>query len=349
MSNSPAFIQSYCTLDEMRQDADNSQGLPANVLSRFIRPASEYILSNIGQFIPLRDTLYFTGRDSATLFVPPLLRLTGDIDNCGVALVQATVILRSEEMHDNPAWVYGPFLRIESDKYGANRFLAYRLNGVGVPGVWGLFERIESTSAVISSIQNLADVILVVSDGSQLSPGMTLDIEGEMEFVNGYGSATAAITTLGAILDGVSETITVANGALLNVGEQIQVDFEKLLILDIQGNKCFVVRGWNKTLKTTHSSGANVAVFRTFRVDRGINGYTAAAHNTSAAVSMYTVPADVNYLAREIASLMMRKSATAFSGRSGNPESGETFYTHEFPRDVVDRVAANYYLPNPRQ
>jgi len=70
-------------------------------------------------------------------------------------------------------------------------------------------------------------------------------------------------------------------------------------------------------------------------VRRGVNGTTAAAHST-AAIYRYEVPESVNYLCRQIAGLMRAKAETGWSGKSGNAETGETFYFNEFPKQIRD-------------
>jgi hypothetical protein len=221
-------------------------------------------------------------------------------------------------------------------------------NGIAINGHWGLYERADATDATLTALQGISAATVAVGDGSLLSPGMLLKIESEWQFVKGYGTPTANITTLGSDLDASNEIIAVASGAALKVGEIIQAEFEKMLVLDIQNNNAYVERGWMKTKKVTHASGTALSAFRTFSVDRSVNGSAAAEHASGTAILRMMVPEDVNYLARQIATLMMKKSQTGYAGRSGSSETGETFYNFEFPRDAIDRVKHNYYFPNAR-
>jgi hypothetical protein len=77
-------------------------------------------------------------------------------------------------------------------------------------------------------------------------------------------------------------------------------------------------------------------------VKRGVNGTTAAAH-ASAAAYQVVAPADVNYLCRQIASLMIKKAETGFVGRSGNDELGTGFWVNEFPKNQIESVRSNYF------
>jgi hypothetical protein len=173
-------------------------------------------------------------------------------------------------------------------------------------------------------------------------------IESEMQYVNGTGSPTAEVTALSAGCDNQTETLSVASSADLHPGEIIRVDFEQMKVLDKKTGKVNVLRGWAGTTKTAHASSADVDVYKVFTVERGVNGSTAAQHAANAVIRRYTAPEDVNYLTRQIATLMMKKAQTGYAGRSGNAETGETFYNFEFPKDVIARVKRNYFIPHMR-
>lgn len=337
------LYQCYCTLDELNEDSEGSSGLDVSVLRRFILPASEYIAGEIGPFLPVLETRLLNARGEV-LYVPALLRLTGDLSNGAETVAQANVALRSTAQNGQPFWHNGPYLRIDPID-GVTVNWSEAVNGVQAPGAWGYYEEARATGATLAAAQNVSVETAQVANGSLLSPGMLLKIGDEWLFVRDYGAATASVTTLASALDASSETISLASGAAVNVGEILKVEFELLKVLDIEGNNAFVVRGWNKTRKTSHTSGTAVGALRTFAVTRAVNGSTAAAHDSGASISRMVAPSDVNYLARQIATLMMKKSQGGYAGRQANPESGESFYMHEFPRDAIGRVKSNYYIP----
>jgi hypothetical protein len=113
-------------------------------------------------------------------------------------------------------------------------------------------------------------------------------------------------------------------------------------VLDIAGNAVQAARALNGSKRAAHSSGAALNVFRTYAVTRGANGSTPATH-TAAAVSRQVVPPDINYLARQIASLMIKKAQTGYVGRAGNDELGTGFFVNEFPRNQIDAIKKNYF------
>ncbi|PKN93014.1 MAG: hypothetical protein CVU44_11320 [Chloroflexi bacterium HGW-Chloroflexi-6] len=338
-------IQAYCTIDDILKDAENASGLPDNFLDRFILPASRFIAGEIGEFLPVIETLRFTGDGETALFVPPLLRVTSNITNGDDSLAASEYILRASQHSNRPAWPNGPYCRIDPSPdallVGA---WSTDLNDVVIPGVWGLYELANALGVTVASEQSVSVETLTVADGSKLSPGMMLGIGSEMEFVSGYGSPTSAVTTLSAAIDGSQEEITLTNGALVKIGEVLRAGFEKLKVLDISGNAAYVTRGFDRTKKVTHPNGTGVDVYRTFAVKRACNGSTAAIHTAATAISRYFVPEDVNYLARQIATLMAKKSQGGYAGRAGNPESGESYFMYEFPKDAIAKVKANYRL-----
>lgn len=337
-------FQSYCTLQELNEDADGVS-LPVSVVERFILPASEYLNREIGMFLPVLETRKLRGDGSVKLGMPPLLRVTGSIINDDTTLDAADYLLMDSTLNDTRAWLDGPYtvLLVAPD---ATNLVGWstEANSITLPAAWGLYERARTLAATLTAKQEIASESLSVSDGSQVSPGMVLKLGDEWELVKNYGAVSAAVTTLAANLDAASEIISLADGTKVKIGEIIRCGFEKMRVIDIQTNSAYVARGWDRTGKIAHTSGAGIDVYRTYGVERAVNGSTAAEHASASSLLQMVVPKDVNYLARQIATLMMRKSQSGYSGRAGNAENGETFYTYEFPRDAIERVKRNYLL-----
>jgi hypothetical protein len=314
--------------------------MPDDTLTRFILPASQYIAQEIGSFLPVLETVKVFSDDDE-LLTPPILRLTGNLDNDGTTVESTDVYLRATQKNDRRAWPYGPYFRIDPLELASVAWA----DEVSIPAAWGLYERVEALGVTLSAEQSATAETLTVADGGKLSPGMMLKIGDEMQFVRETGAPTAAVTTLGAAMDASEEEITLASGALVKVGEIIRVDFERLKVLDIAGNKVYVTRGWQRTKKASHTSGTAVDVYRAYQVRRACNGTSAAIQASAAAISRFVVPEDVHYLTRQITTLMSKKAATGYAGRAGNPESGESYFMYEFPREAIERVKKNYYVP----
>jgi hypothetical protein len=171
---------------------------------------------------------------------------------------------------------------------------------------------------------------------------MILLIESEQLLVEGTGAPISAASLLNEALDTTETAIDVDNGAEFHTNEVIRVDAEDMLIRDIVSNTLYVDRKWNETDAASHANDAAIKVYRAYTVRRGINGTTAAAHANGQAISRYIPPHDVNWIAREIAGLMVLKAKSGFAGKSANAEMSEVFYHDEFPKRQVEEVTVKY-------
>ena len=336
------YRYAYCTEAELLADL-GLNGFIDSILDRFIDPATQYILQEIGQFIPTSEKRVFAGNNKTVLYVDPILSVTS-ILNGDTPLISTDYMLEPA----NGMWQNGPYTRlnVDLDESRAGVWIP-EVDGVEIAGLWGLYNRMVDTEAVIGTTQLVTDNTLTVNDGSLVCPGMVLSIEGECQMVTRRKSADVATTLL---LDaGVSDDVLyVVSSTGLNVGEIIKIGYEIIKIVDKQTGSLQVIRGWGGSPKSTHALSMNVEVYRTFTVERAVNGTLAAGHVNSTMISRYVAPSDVNYLCRQIAALMLMKSRTGYAGRAGSPETGETFYNHEFPRDVIARIKSNYFIPGTR-
>jgi hypothetical protein len=166
----------------------------------------------------------------------------------------------------------------------------------------------------------------------------------EQELITATGTPTPAVTTLSQAMSATDDTITPASVNAVNVGETIRVDFEKMLVVDKNATQYSVYRSWNKTKACAHLANANVDVYRTFTVSRGVNGTTAGPHNNGIDVLRYVPPEDVGFLCRSIAALMKKLADSQFAGRTGDAQLGTVFYNDAFPKDTLQKLEENYAL-----
>lgn len=330
----------YCTVNELLDDlgAEGVRVSPERVLDK-IRAASRWIDRNIGPFIPIVETRYFDGDGTSELYIDTLVALTSlTVDGMSVEFGDCLLYPR------NRLWDLGPHIRIviASDSASVYQFTIGQSN-VAVEGRWGLWEQIQDCGVVVASQSDTADD-LVVNSAAGISVGAVLLIDDEQEVVIAIGAATDSMANLATALDTESEILTLDDVSLVEIGEVIKIQFEQLKIVDSYDNQVLVVRGWNSTKRTTHASGADVLVYRTFTVERGANGTSVAAH-TATQIVRYVAPEDIRWLCKQMAGLMLKKADSGFSGRAGSPETGETFYINEFPKSVIDQIKGNYYLP----
>jgi len=330
--------QIYCTAKEVMDDL-SLKGFEDRVdLMDRIRAASEVIQRKAWYFIPVEDTFTFGARvrhEYDPLSIKPLLSITS-ITNDGETVAVADYTLKPL----NRMWVNGPYIFIEQSAGWSNQ------NEVVIAGNWGLYE--ESVSLGVNTTQATStETTLAVTNGSVLSPGMLLLIESEQELITAGGggpdspAGTAATSLVNGAIDENDASITVDNGAEFNVGEILQIDVEDMKILKINTHVLAVERGWNGTAPADHLTDSAINVYRTFKVERAVNGTTAAIH-TNKAVSQYVVPETVNYLCRQIAALMRMKAASGFTGITGNAEQGQGRYLSEFPPRTIEDILAPF-------
>src|SRR5574341_394046 len=331
----------YCTLNELIDELE-TPGVRAWKETQWldkIRAASQWIDLNLGSFIPITEARRFDGEGGVDLWVDPLLAVTSIVDD--------TLTLQSTDYLLYPRqklWENGPYVRITIDP-DATTLAVWSLDDdiIVVTGRWGLYERTKSTGATASQADGTTTA-LEVSTAAEISPGAVLLIGTEQELVESTGSPMDSTADLAEDVDASEEEIDVTDGTKVAIGETIRVDFEQMRVRDKQSNTLLVERCWNGTKRTIHTSGTAVNVYRTFTVKRGANGTTAAAH-TTAAISRYVPPDDVAHLCRKLAALKLKSAQSGFAGKVGNAELGEVFYMQEYPKDDIEKIRSNYFVP----
>ncbi len=338
------IIQSFCTVDEIYEDADSRGAWNEARVFEKVMAASQFLAMRAGRFLPVIETRTMSAaRLSARIFLPfPITRVTS-IVNSGTSLSSGDYIL----MPDGKHWDNGPYTMIEADPDATN-LSAWDMeaDGIVISGYVCKYDATRALSATLgAAIESTTATAMRVSDGSQVSPGMVVLLGSEWVFVRATAAPVAAVTTLGAALDAKDEIITVADGSLLHVGEIIRMGVEQARVLDINSNTVALQRGWNKTTKTTHAINLNVDVYRNFTIERGVNGSTAATHLINATMVQQVVPDDVNGLARKVATRMLKDAASGYSGRVGDDQTGQSIYTYILPHELDEFLSA-YRIAN---
>lgn len=136
-----------------------------------------------------------------------------------------------------------------------------------------------------------------------------------------WAETVATGATLGAALDASQTTLTASNGTVIAPGMVLLVESEQILVI-----------------------GINDLAGKVFVVQRGVNGTTAATHSDSLSISRYVVPADVNWLCKQMAGLMLKKTQSQYAGKVGNDALGEVFYTNEFPTEPIKQIKKAYRI-----
>ena len=337
--------QVYSTLAELYSDLDLEGSRDEASAFGYLRSASEWIEQRLGNFIPYTETRRIDGNGQKSLFLDvPLLSATPTVTNDGTTLAATDFLLYPRDRH----WPNGPYTRItvDPDASGLAVWLRER-DAVTIAGKWGKYDESVSLGITVENAtqQAAADAVLVVSNGGSISPGMVLLIESEQELVTGYsGTGTdSALTVNGAHANNVD--VILLSGATINPGEVIRIVNEQMYVDRMEGNSVLVRRGWNGTTRAAIVTGAQAFVYRTFAVKRGIHGTTAADHTNGTAISRYFPPSQVNFLARQISAIMLKKAKTGFAGKVATIGTGggeEIFYFNEFPKSVYEEIRKNF-------
>jgi len=219
-------------------------------------------------------------------------------------------------------------------------YWTHQRRAVSVAGRWGKYEESIATGATTTQADG-ATTSLLASSGANISPGAVLLVESEQELVEATGAATDSTANCEEITAS-DDNFICSDGALVNVGEVLKVEFEQMKLLDKAGNRLYVARQWNGTKRAAHSTGLDIYVYRTFTVKRGVNGTTAASHSAKA-ISRYIPPYDVGSLCIMLAALQRKMADTNYAGRAGNAELGEAFYYKMFPKEI-DEIRRNYRI-----
>lgn len=333
------YAQFFCSIADLIADAQ-APGVDETRMMQAIREASEYVQKKIGWFVPVTLSLSFPGTGTDRMFVPPLLAITS-ITNDGTALTSADYFLTPK----NGYWANGPYDQIVRDPDSS--LLAVwnpEKNAVVIAGRWGKYERSASTGATVQDApQSNSQTTLKVSNGGLVSPGMVLLVESEQEAVTGWESPTTNVTLLNGAITATDDVLTLDDGTLVNTGEILRLDFEQMRVKDKRTNQVHVTRGWNNTGQVTHADNTQVDVYRTATVTRGVNGTTAASHAQNTAIDRYFAPDDIQYLTKQIATLIVSKAKSGYQGRTGDAELGTVFYHDVFTREI-DQVRQQYMM-----
>ena len=339
-----AYAQTFCTVRDLISDAQAPIADEAR-LFQAIREACDHLAKEIGWFIPVTLTRGFQAPEAvASLFVPPLLSIAS-ISNEAQALTSVDYILKPDDGH----WANGPYTKIVADPDSS---LLYtwddETDGVSITGKWGLFNRSAALTATVADTTQQTDnqLTLKLSNAGEASPGMVLLIGTEQELVTGWSTPTASVTALNGAATISDEILTVDDASLVNIGELIRIDFEQMLVKDrnTSTNKLYVLRGYNNTARAAHLNDATLDVYRTVTVERGVNGTTAAVHANGVSIARYFAPDDIQYLAKQIATLIVQKAKSGYQGRTGNQDTGVVMYHDAFPRYDIERIRKTYAL-----
>lgn len=232
---------------------------------------------------------------------------------------------------------YGPpYDHIRLNRNSSATFSGGPQRAVSIAGLWGWSNLEESRGTLAGAVSDSATSITLTAPADV---GNVLRIGTERLLISGLrwtvSGDSATLTNSAA-----NGTVAVADGTTYEEGETLLIDSERLRVVDIAGNTLTVDRAVDGSALAAHTA---VPVYRrrTFLVERGVLGTTAASHSFGDASLRWVPPAGVGELAQAYAEdiFLQRNSGYARivgSGESARQASGRSV------KDLEARVAKTY-------
>ncbi len=205
-------------------------------------------------------------------------------------------------------------------------------NAISITGMWGYCNDWDNLGMIMVGDLTDSTASLVVTDGSKVDVGNTIKIDDEQMFLKEW-SLSDSTANAAEDIDVNEEDINVSSGALLKVGEIIKIDAEEMKIISISTNTIKVFRHMNGTAPAVHSTSADIYVYRTFTLERAVNGTVSAAHVDEKTLYCFIMPAPLELVCGVLVARMDKRSDTAWADRTGTQESG-LFYYKSLPEET---------------
>lgn len=172
---------------------------------------------------------------------------------------------------------------------------------------------------------SVTSVVLIPSSGNyNVGVGSILLMGTERMVIRDRRMSDTTINTTSTLDDlQSSQTLGVGSGSAFAVGETILVEAERMYITDIAGNNLIVERAYDGTALAEHASGLDVYALRTFTVQRGALGSTAATHSDADTFAVHRFPGLVNELCEAECLNMIEQSSSAYARVIGGGESAK--------------------------
>lgn len=336
------FRAAYCTRDDVKSAPDiKTTARNDSLLDDSICSASDAVDDLLHRtFFPEDKTIYvdwpnfqraypwrmwLNATELADKDVNPPVVKTGTRGG----LDSGTVIPANEIFWGNPQYPGAPYTYFELDRSSTAAFGAGPTpqRDTSITGTFGYWLKLAQTANLAASVSSTTATTLTVS-AADAGVGDLVVIDTERMLLQGktFIDTTIAWSAGLSSASAAQRTFTVPDGTQFKVGETLQADSERLLVVDIAANTLTVIRAWDGTVLAAHTSGTLFAA-RQWTVQRGMYGTTAATHSNSATVSKCLYPPLVKELAlAEAVNSVLQKTAgysrTVGEGANLQPISG---------------------------
>jgi hypothetical protein len=193
---------------------------------------------------------------------------------------------------------------------------------ISILGVWGVNNDQKAAGALESAVASTSTTSVDVTRSDIIGVGSVVTVDSERMLVIGK-SALDTTQNLASAMTAVKsdQVVDVSDGTVFFVGELILIDSERMRIVDITGNNLTVIRAYDGSTLASHSSSADVYVYRRLTVERGALGTTAATHLDAASVTVWDVPSLVRSLAKGEAITRLEQEFSGYGARVYSDEA----------------------------
>jgi hypothetical protein len=198
----------------------------------------------------------------------------------------------------------------------------------------------ETQAADLDESISDTDGALVLSNSAEIGVGDLIRMDNERMVVTEKRQVDTG-ATLAADLAGTAnaQSITITGDPVFE-DEIIMIDGEKLLVVEVAGSTCLVVRAYDGTALAAHTTGAALYAPRRAEIERGVAGTIAAPHTESGPVYLHKAPGQIRELCRALAIMTILAEPAGYARVAGSGDNERQVS----PRQVISKADDVYEL-----
>ena len=249
------------------------------------------------------------------------------ITTAGIALTVGSDVLL-EPVNDGP-----PYTWIEINLARAPAFAgaSTRQRSIVIAGTFGGCPVAEVATCALDGLITSSVTTIDITDVADVPPdiGDLIRVDDERMIVTGQSVISTGQSLATPITSSTASTaVAVSDGTAFAIDEVIELDTERMLVVDILANTLVVRRAWDGSVLASHT-GSTVYAVRRLTVERGALGTAATAHLDTSVIHRYLAPALVRELtiAETVNTLQGEQSAYARdrgAGSAARPRAGDS-------------------------
>ncbi len=194
-------------------------------------------------------------------------------------------------------------------------------NAVSITGDYGFPPASTAVTTLGATITSGAST-LTLADSSRAGTGSLILIDSERMIVSDRAMSTTGATITADVASSKSVVaLTVSNGALINPGEMIPIDSERIFVEYVTGNTVTVDRAVNASALAAHTSGATIYAPRTASVLRGQLGTSAASHTSGVTIARLEAPSLIRDYNLALATVSVQQALGAYTKTLGSGQN----------------------------